>query len=124
MNKVVKKKTALQLGDRAERIAAYWLRLKGWRIITRRYTAPGGEIDIIAQRGKLIAFIEVKARPTLDEALAAIDASKRRRMNRAVAQWLMGKDWAMKLSLRGDVICIAPWRLPRHVPGEVALTLW
>ena len=45
-------------GRRAERIAGWWLRLKGWRILDRRVRTPAGEVDIIARRGALIAFVK------------------------------------------------------------------
>jgi putative endonuclease len=56
------------------------LRLKGYRILAFRFRVRGGEIDIVARRGDTIAFVEVKVRPTIDEALAAIDEVKRRRI--------------------------------------------
>lgn len=115
------RQSALRLGFRAEKIAVFWLRLKGYRILAQRYKVAGGEVDVIARRGDVVAFVEVKARATLDEALLAIDSVKRRRINRAAAHWLAGKDWAMACTLRGDALCVAPWRLPRHVRGEVAL---
>ena len=49
-----------------------WLRLKGWRILARRYCASVGEIDLIAKRGKIVTAIEVKARHSLMEALEAV----------------------------------------------------
>ena len=58
----------------AEGIAAWLLRLKGYRVLATRYRTPLGEIDIVARRGKVLAFVEVKARPTV-EALA-IDVYK------------------------------------------------
>ena len=51
-------------GRRAETIACWWLRLHGWRILARRARVPGGEVDIVARRGRTLAFIEVKARAT------------------------------------------------------------
>jgi putative endonuclease len=59
------------------------LRLKGYRVLARRYHIRGGEIDIVAWRGDTVAFVEVKVRPTLDEAREAIGVVKRRRISRA-----------------------------------------
>ena len=108
-------------GLRAEWIAAALLRAKGYRILERNYTVNGGEIDIIALRGNVIAFVEVKARSTMDQAKDAINATKRRRMSVAAARWLAGKDWAMAKTLRGDAVFIAPGCWPRH--GEAVVEL-
>jgi putative endonuclease len=59
-------------GLRAETIAALFLRLKGYRILARRFTSPVGEIDLVARRGTSLVFVEVKARPTLDAAAESI----------------------------------------------------
>ena len=63
---------AWRRGRWAERRAALFLRLKGFRIIARGYKSPVGEIDIVARRGNLLAFVEVKARATLDGAAEAL----------------------------------------------------
>jgi putative endonuclease len=110
-------------GRRAEQIAVLSLRARGYRILAHSYVVRGGEIDIIARRGSAIAFIEVKARPTLDEALTAVTPAKRRRMSIAARHWLGANEWAMRMSLRGDLVAIAPWRTPRHLIGAVELRL-
>ena len=110
-------------GLRAETIAVWLLRLKGWRILARNYKVKGGEIDIVALRGQVVAFVEVKARPTMDGALTAIDATKRRRISRAASRWLAQNAWAMARTLRGDAICIAPGCWPRHEVAVVKLQL-
>jgi putative endonuclease len=75
------RKKAHGLGIFAERAAV--LRLKGYRILACRYRVRDGEIDTVARRGGAVAFVEVKVRPTLDEARTAIDFVKRRRTSRA-----------------------------------------
>lgn len=102
-------------GHWAERLAVAVLMLKGYRILARRYVVRGGEIDIVARRGSTVAFIEVKARPTLDEALLAVTERKRRRIERAAAVWLSRNPWATTHVLRGDAILVAPRRWPAHV---------
>ena len=59
-------------GRWAESLAAWSLRLRGYRIVARRFRTPLGEIDLIAQRGRLVAFVEVKARTDLEQALVAL----------------------------------------------------
>lgn len=46
-------------GRRGERIAGWWLRLKGWNILDRRVRTPAGEVDLVARKGNLVAFVEV-----------------------------------------------------------------
>jgi putative endonuclease len=106
----------------AERFAAALLRLKGYRILACRHQVRGGEIDIVARHAETFAFVEVKVRPTLDEARTAIDYVKRRRISRATKTWLASNPWAAPLTWRGDVY-IAPWRWPRHEIGAFELDL-
>ncbi len=114
---------AHRLGLRAEWIAAALLTVKGYRILARKFFVTGGEVDLIAQRGDTIAFIEVKARRDFDAALLAIDATKRRRIARAARVWVARHPTAMQATLRGDAVLVAPMRLPRHVIGAYELGL-
>lgn len=107
----------------AERLAVVVLRLKFYSILACRYTVNGGEIDIVARRGDSIAFVEVKVRPTMEEAATAISFTKRRRISRAAKVWLASNPWAAPLTLRGDAVFVAPWRWPRHVIAAVELDL-
>lgn len=101
-------------GRRAETIAAWWLRLHGWRILATRARVPGGEIDLIARRGRTLAFVEVKARATAAELDFAIDRHRLRRV--AVAAERIAPRYARPNDdIRVDVILIAPRRLPRHL---------
>ena len=70
------RRRARKFGLRAERVAALWLLLKGYRILARQFRIAGGEIDIVARRGGVVAFVEVKARPLLDDAAAAIEIGR------------------------------------------------
>jgi putative endonuclease len=117
------KRRANRFGRRAEWIAAAWLTLKGYRIVARRFSVAGGEIDIVARRGDVVAFVEVKARPGLDEAATAIGEAKRRRLSSAARVWLTRNPWAMGATLRGDAVWIAPRRLPRHVVAAYLLDI-
>jgi len=110
-------------GAVAERLAAFVLRLKGYRILACRYRIRGGEIDIVARRADTIAFVEVKVRPTLDEAREAIDEVKRWRISRAARTWLASNQWAAPLTWRGDAVFVAPWRFPRHEIAVIELDI-
>ncbi len=110
-------------GLKAELIAALLLRLKGYRILARRFVVSGGEIDLIARKGGSIAFVEVKARDDLEQALLSISATKQRRISRAARVWLARNPWAAGLTFRGDAVFIAPRRLPRHAPSAYSLKI-
>lgn len=116
-------RTTHRAGYRAEWVAVAWMMLKGYRILARRYTVRGGEIDIVARRRSLVVFIEVKARPTRDEALLAVTGRKRRRIERAAAVWLSRNAWAAGCSRRGDAVLIAPGRWPMHLPDAFELRI-
>ena len=111
------RRAAEQRGRRAETLAAWLLRLKGYRVIARRFRTPVGEIDLIVRRGRTIAFVEVKYRPTMDEAAEAAGPAGRRRIARAAAAWLARNPAAADLDLRFDVLIAAPRRWPRHLVG-------
>jgi putative endonuclease len=114
---------ARSFGIEAEALAALWLRLKFYRILARNYRAPGGEIDLVAMRGETVAFIEVKARPDGEAALTAVSATKSARISAAARHWLARNGWAMGKTLRGDLVAIAPGRLPQHIEAALALDL-
>ena len=101
-------------GRRAERLAAWWLRLKGWRILAIRARTPVGEVDLVARRGRVLAFIEVKARAGETEAGFALDDWRLKRVVRA-AEALAPRYARSGDTLRIDAIFIVPWRLPRHL---------
>lgn len=117
------RKGAHSLGIFAERVAVVILRLKGYRVLATRYQIRGGEIDIVARRGDTIAFVEVKVRPSLDEARTSIDFVKRRRISRAARNWLASNQWAAPLTWRGDAVYVAPWCWPRHEIAAIELDL-
>lgn len=110
----VKRKRAEEQGRRAERIAAWWLRLHGWRILGERIRVSGGEVDLIAKRGRTIAFIEVKQRQSRADLDHAIDAHRLRRVV-AAAEYLAPRYAKAQEDIRIDVILLAPRSLPRHL---------
>ena len=101
-------------GRRAESLAAWWLRLKGWTILARRVRTPVGEIDLIARRGRILAFVEVKARATKAEADLALDDYRLRRV--AAGAEAVAHHYARNGDhMRIDAMFVTPRRLPRHL---------
>ena len=108
------RKAAENRGREGERRAAWWLWLRGWRILDRRVRTPAGEVDLVVRKGNLVAFVEVKTRATSAELDFAIDE---RRLGRvaAAAEYLMPRFAGPGDDIRVDVILIAPRTLPRHI---------
>ncbi|WP_294050517.1 YraN family protein [Sphingomonas sp.] len=101
-------------GREGERRAAWWLWLKGWRILDRRVRTPAGEVDLVVRRGNLIAFVEVKTRATAADLDFAIDERRLARVA-AAAEVLMPRYAGPNDDIRVDVILIAPGTPPRHI---------
>jgi len=101
-------------GRRGERLAGWWLRLKGWTILDRRVRTPAGEVDLIARKGSLIAFVEVKTRRTAAELDFAIDERRLARVA-AAAEILMPRYAGPGDDIRIDVLLLAPGTRPRHI---------
>lgn len=99
----------------AEWYGALWLRLKGYKILERRYKTPVGEIDVIAKKGKLIAFVEVKYRPTLDEAAFSITRTQQMRIRRAASYYLALHQDVGSFDLRFDALLMTPHGRLRHL---------
>lgn len=119
-NALKKKKKAYRWGQGAEWLSILFLILKGYRILARRFKCKSGEIDLIARKGNVICFIEVKARKTRQEALNAVSAKQQQRIIKA-AEWYLvrniyGKnDNRQGFSCRFDLMAVEPWGLPTHV---------
>jgi len=109
-----KRARAERRGRRGEALAAWYLRLKGWRIVARRVKTARGEIDLIARRGRTVAFVEVKWRASEAELALAIDAYRLRRV--AAAAEAVAHRFARDADItRIDVLLLAPGRWPRHI---------
>jgi putative endonuclease len=108
------RRKAEQRGRGAETLACWWLRLKGWRIVARRARVSGGEVDIVARRGRTLAFVEVKQRGSEQSAAMALDEYRLRRV--AVAAERLAPRFARPGDeMRIDAIFLIPGRLPRHL---------
>jgi putative endonuclease len=101
-------------GREGESRAAWYFRLRGWRILDRRVRTPVGEVDLVAKRGKLIAFVEVKTRATAAELDYAIDEFRLSRVA-AAAGYLMPRYAEAGEDIRIDVLLLAPGVAPRHI---------
>ena len=101
-------------GRRAETIAGLILRIKGYRVVATRFKSHGGEIDIIAKRGPVLCFIEVKRRASIPAALEAVTARNRRRISNAAAAFLAKHPNFAMNDMRYDIFVIAGWRW-RHI---------
>jgi putative endonuclease len=102
-------------GRRAEWIAALLLMAKGYRILGMRLRTPQAEIDLAAQRGGVLAIVEVKRRRTLEEALLAVSPSQRNRLRRAGGALAARLSRNKPVVVRLDLVALAPGRWPRHI---------
>ena len=103
-------------GHRSEAIAAWWLRLKLYRIVARRYRTAAGEIDLVVRRGRVLAFVEVKARGQLADAAEALGTRQQQRIARAAGQFLAARPDLARLEPRFDAVLIVRGTWPRHLP--------
>ena len=109
------RQSAFKLGLSAETRAAAFLLAKGFRIVARRWRCPAGEIDIVARRGNLLIFVEVKARGKLDEAAYSVTDRQKRRIADAAAGWLAANPNDAMCDMRFDAILVSPRLWPRHI---------
>ncbi|CDN50651.1 YraN family protein [Neorhizobium galegae] len=107
---------AYKRGHLSEYLAALYLFVKGYRILAIRYRTKIGEIDLIARKGDLVIFVEVKARRGESEAIDAVGYTTQNRIRAASALWLSKRKHVATLSQRYDIIAVLPGRLPRHFP--------
>lgn len=103
-------------GRRGEVLAALLLMAKGYRILGFRLATPQGEIDLLAVRGGVLAVVEVKRRGTLEAALEAVRQDQRDRLRRAARSIAAGRPTLKDVTIRLDLMALAPGRLPRHIP--------
>ena len=112
-----RRQRAQRHGRLAEWLCLWHLRLRGWRIVARRWRCPSGEIDILARRGSVLAVVEVKSRAEIDAAAAALPPRQRRRIARAAEAFLLSRPDLAGLDLRFDLMLVAGLRPPRHWHG-------
>lgn len=113
--RLARRRAAERLGLRAETLAAVWLMLKGYRVLARRLRTAAGEVDLVVRRGGTVVAVEVKARPSLDAAVASVSLRQRRRVARGLEIFLARRPDLAGHNRRFDLVAIRPWRLPVHI---------
>lgn len=108
-------------GRISEWIAAAALLAKGYRILARRWRTPFGEVDLVAVRGRRLAFVEVKRRATRLVAEAAVTARQARRIARAAEFWVSRNPAHRDFEQGLDLIFVLPGRLPLHLPDALQM---
>ncbi len=110
-----KRRRAYGRGILAESAAAWLLRLKGYRILARRWRSPLGEIDLIARKGPTLVFVEVKRRDARGLALEAVTARQRQRIERAALLFLQRNRGLADCALRFDLVIVGALGRPQHI---------
>ena len=106
-----------ELGRQGEDAACRFLEARGWTILDRNVIRPGGEIDIVARKADVIAFVEVKQRSSVryGSGAEAVNLKKQRRIALTAMQYAQEKD-LLEARLRFDVIEVTPAGI-RHIEG-------
>ena len=101
----------------AERRAARWYRLRGWRILGTNVWAAGNEVDVIARRGRSLRFVEVKEKtgPRFGDPAEMVTEEKQRRVRHAARAWLASHPELRGLDVAFDVVAVWEGRL-RRIP--------
>ncbi|MBI2717837.1 MAG: YraN family protein [Rhizobiales bacterium] len=110
-----RRQVAERHGRLAETAALWALRLKGYRLLARRYKTPMGEIDLIMRRGGVTAFIEVKLRASFEASLESVGRHQVRRIVAAANCFLARDRVAITQACRFDIVAVSPYHWPRHI---------
>lgn len=119
-----RRKRAEALGRAAEETAAEFLRAQGWEILGLRIKTRLGEIDLVAQRGEVTAFVEVKARSSRDQAIEAVTQRQAKRIIAAANCWIAANPQALAGDCRFDIILVSPYLLPEHIENAFGAEAW
>jgi putative endonuclease len=111
------RRRAERRGRFAETLASLWLQLKGYRLLAKRVRTPVGEFDLALQRGRTLAIVEVKARPSATDGLQAVTDLAKRRICAAAETWASAQPALTDLDLRFDLVIITPRSPPIHLRG-------
>jgi putative endonuclease len=101
--------------NEAERRAARWYRVRGYRILDTNAWAGGNELDVVARRGRRLIFCEVKEKtgPRYGDPLEMVGPEKQRRLRRAAETWLAARPELADLEVTFDVVAVRAGRLER-----------
>ncbi len=116
------RRAAFRLGLTAEVKAAALLMAKGYHIVARRWRSPVGEIDLVVRRGRVLVFVEVKARASFDDAAESVTPRQRRRIVAGANAWLAKHPGDVTRDIRFDVVLVAPRRWPHHIQAAFDAT--
>ncbi len=111
----IKREAAEKRGRTAELIALWYLRCKGYRLLARRFKAYQGEVDLIMRKGQTTAFIEVKARHSIDAAVIAVTPRQAKRIASAAATWMARDAVANASFCRFDIVAVPSYLWPTHI---------
>ncbi len=102
-------------GRRAETIAAWYLRAKGYRVLARGEKSRVGEIDLIVRRGRTVAFVEVKRRESRAAAILAVSPRQRARIAAAAERFIAGRADLARCDMRFDIVAVGGGLVPTHL---------
>lgn len=117
-----KKRGTYQDGLWAEALSVWILRLKGYRILAQRYKTPVGEIDIVARRGRVVAFVEVKYRRRVSAALESLTPSMQGRIIAAARHFIAAYPDYNDYALRFDLMAVSGFLSFRHLDNAWQVT--
>lgn len=109
------RKAAEKRGHMAETIALWFLRCKGYRLLARRFKCGSGEVDLVMRKGATTAFIEVKARATVDDAVISVTPRQSKRISAAAANWMARDSKAAAGHCRFDIVAVSSNFRPTHI---------
>ena len=110
-----RRQVAQRRGVRAELLAAWWLRLKGYRVVARDLRTPLGQIDLVVRRGRVLAIVEVKQRDDLRTAVESLTPRQQARLTAAAETVLAYRPALARLDMRFDIVLMVPGRRPHHL---------
>lgn len=115
MKTLAQRQKAYRKGVWLESLAAFYLMVKGYRILSVRYKAPGGEIDVVARKRNSVVFAEVKGRNTLASAIESVSFRNQNRVEHAARHFLSRHPELADCDLRFDIVAFAPPFHFRHL---------
>ena len=117
MNDRIGRRRAFRFGHLGETMAAWALRLKGYRILASRFKTPVGEIDLVACRSNVLVFVEVKSRRAQGVVDQPVSPKQQQRITRAALAFIQQNQAFAEHDMRFDLVLVRPWALPRQIRG-------